>query len=106
MRTRIPIWKRLLATVGVCLLGLNLPAQQTLQMQQPVPPPPTKKPSDQGFRMRGTTEIVLVNVIARDKKGNLLRDLKQSDFTLYEDGQKQQIASFDFENVDEFTTPG
>jgi len=106
MRIRSPIWKRLLATVGVCLLGLNLPAQQTPQIQQPAPPPPPQKPSDQGFRMRVTTEIVLVNVIARDKKGNLLRDLKQNDFTLYEDGQKQQIASFDFENVDELQTAG
>jgi len=56
--------------------------------------------------MRVTTEIVLVNVIARDKKGNLIRDLKPSDFTLYEDGQKQQVASFDFENVDELQTAG
>ena len=90
------------------LLGSSLSAQQTPQVQQPAPPPPpqAQKPSDQGFRMRVTTEIVLVNVIARDKKGNLIRDLKPSDFTLYEDGQKQQIASFDFENVDELQTAG
>jgi len=56
--------------------------------------------------MRVTTEIVLVNVIARDKKGNLIRDLKQSDFTVYEDGQKQQVSSFDFENVDALQTAG
>ena len=56
--------------------------------------------------MRVTTEIVLVNVIARDKKGNLVRDLKQSDFTVYEDGQKQQVSSFDFENVDAVQTAG
>jgi VWFA-related protein len=40
-------------------------------------------------------------VVARDKKGNLVRDLKQQDFTVLEDGQKQQVASFDFENIDE-----
>ena len=56
--------------------------------------------------MRVTTEIVLVNVIARDKKGNLIRDLKQSDFSVYEDGQKQQVSSFDFENVDALQTAG
>jgi len=51
--------------------------------------------------IRATTELVLVNVVARDKKGNLVRDLKQQDFTVLEDGQKQQVASFDFENIDE-----
>ena len=52
-------------------------------------------------RIRVTTELVLVNVVARDKKGNLIKDLKKEDFTLYEDGKKQTISSFDFENVDE-----
>src|SRR5690349_20071579 len=51
--------------------------------------------------IRATTELVLVNVVARDKKGNVVRDLKQQDFTVLEDGQKQQLASFDFENIDE-----
>src|SRR6185369_11168734 len=51
--------------------------------------------------IRATTELVLVNVVARDRKGNLVRDLKQQDFTVLEDGQKQQLASFDFENIDE-----
>ena len=52
-------------------------------------------------RIRITTELVLVNVVAHDKKGNLIKDLKKEDFTLYEDGKKQAISSFDFENVDE-----
>src|SRR5215468_6191355 len=51
--------------------------------------------------MHATSELVLVNVVARDKKGNLVRDLKQQDFTVLEDGQKQQVGSFDFENIDE-----
>jgi len=41
--------------------------------------------------IRATTELVLVNVVARDKKGNLVRDLKREDFTVLEDGQKQQV---------------
>jgi VWFA-related protein len=74
--------------------------------QQPAPPPPPIKPSEPGFRVRVTTEITLVNVIARDKHGNLIKDLKREDFTVYEDGQKQQISSFDFENVDALLTAG
>lgn len=50
--------------------------------------------------IRATSELVIVNVVARDKKGNLVRDLKQQDFTVLEDGQKQQVSSFDFENIE------
>ncbi|OLD80282.1 MAG: hypothetical protein AUF67_12875 [Acidobacteria bacterium 13_1_20CM_58_21] len=57
-------------------------------------------------RIRVSSELVLVNVVAHDKKGNLVRDLKKGDFTLLEDGKKQEIATFDFENVDELATAG
>ena len=57
-------------------------------------------------RIQVTSELVLVNVVAHDKKGNLVRDLKKGDFTLFEDGKKQEISTFDFENVDELTTAG
>jgi VWFA-related protein len=57
-------------------------------------------------RIEVTTELVLVNVVARDKKGNLVKDLKKEDFTLLEDGKKQQISTFDFESVDEVATAG
>jgi len=57
-------------------------------------------------RIEVTSELVLVNVVARDKKGNLVRDLKKQDFTLFEDGKKQEISTFDFENVDELQTAG
>jgi VWFA-related protein len=45
-----------------------------------------------------------VNVIARDKKGNLVKDLKREDFTVFEDGKKQDVSTFDFENVDQLST--
>src|SRR6266436_3900787 len=57
-------------------------------------------------RIQVTTELVLVNVVAHDKKGNLVRDLKKGDFTLFEDGKKQEISTFDFENVDDLAAAG
>src|SRR6266702_4046168 len=57
-------------------------------------------------RISVTTELVLVNVVARDKKGNLIRDLKKEDFALLEDGKKKGISTFDFENVDELALAG
>src|ERR1700751_5806664 len=70
----------------------------------PVLPLVAQEPDKQAARpapIRVSTELVLVNVVARDKKGNPVRDLKQEDFTLYEDGKKQQISTFDFEDVDQ-----
>jgi VWFA-related protein len=83
-----------MAALLVWLTASNPLAQQPQKRSQP------------GYVVRVSTELVLVNVVARDKRGNLLRDLKKEDFTVYEDGQKQQLSSFDFENVDELATAG
>ena len=54
-----------------------------------------------GFVMKVNAELVLTNVVVRDAKtGELVHGLKQSDFTIYENGKKQQIATFDFQSVD------
>ena len=58
------------------------------------------------FTMKVNTDIVLVSVTARDKQGNLIRDLKQSDFTLQEDGKTQQLRSFDVEDAQTFAKRG
>jgi VWFA-related protein len=63
-------------------------------------------PQQPQYRMHVTSELVLVNVVARDRHGNLIRNLKREDFTLTEDGKKQDISTFDFENVDALATAG
>jgi VWFA-related protein len=55
---------------------------------------------DQNFGLKTTTEVVLVNVQVRDSKGNFVRDLKQDDFTITEDGKVQKILSMDIQNTD------
>src|SRR5881275_1337139 len=87
---------------ALVMTALLLQVAASLSAQQAPQPPAT---ANQG-RIRVTTELVLVNVVARDKKGNLIRDLKKEDFALLEDGKKQGISTFDFENVDEPLTAG
>jgi VWFA-related protein len=77
-----------------------------LQAAVPVLAQQTGQAGANESRIQVTTELVLVNVVARDKKGNLVRDLKKGDFTVFEDGKKQEISTFDFENVDELATAG
>jgi VWFA-related protein len=55
-----------------------------------------------GFTFRVTSELVLVSVTVRDKKGELVRGLKQSDFTVLEDGKVQRLQSFDIEDVESY----
>ena len=77
-----------------------------LQAAAPVIAQQNERAGTNQARIEVTSELVLVNVVAHDKKGNLVRDLKKGDFTLFEDGKKQEISTFDFENVDELATAG
>jgi VWFA-related protein len=54
-----------------------------------------------GFVLKTNSELVLTNVVVRDAKtGEFVRGLKQSDFTIYENGKQQQISTFDFQSVE------
>jgi VWFA-related protein len=73
------------------LLAMPLPAQQSQQSAN----------QDTGFVLKAESDLVLTNVVVRDAKtGEVVRGLKQSDFTLLENGKQQQITDFDFESVD------
>ena len=88
------------------ILPAILMAGLLLQGSVPAWPQNSNQAAQNNSRIRVTTELVLVNVIARDKKGNLVKDLKREDFTVFEDGKKQDISTFDFENVDQLATAG
>ena len=97
--------RRILAIASAVALMLKLPFA-SLAQQAPARQSPTLPAAQAPQAIRATTELVLVNVVARDKKGNLVRDLKREDFSVVEDGQKQQVSSFDFENIDELALAG
>jgi len=44
--------------------------------------------------IRKESRLVLVDTVVTDKKGNYVRDLKQSDFKVYEDNKEQAISTF------------
>ncbi len=87
---------------------LNTPVQQA-PAPQPGAPASTGTSiqqvggsTSQTFTMRVESQVVLTNVVVRDKKtGNVIRNLKASDFTILEDNKPQKISSFDFQTVDE-----
>src|SRR5262245_13264961 len=78
----------------IMALAFPLAAAQT-----PAQQPQNEKDKQGIYRLRVETELVLVNVVVRDKQGKPVTDLKQDDFTILEDGKAQKISSFDFENL-------
>jgi VWFA-related protein len=101
---------RKIAAIACASLLLQFGAPSFAQQSQPQPPQASTDTQGQSgppaTSIRVTSELVLANVVVRDKKGTLIRDLKEDDFTLFEDGKKQQISTFDFENVDQLETAG
>lgn len=52
-----------------------------------------------------TRQLVIVDVTAKDKSGAPIKGLKASDFTIAEDGKKQDIAVFEYQELEETTAP-
>ncbi len=89
-----------LAMLSLSALLSTLPGVHTLAFAQQQAPAATP-PSPQPYTLRVNTDIVLTNVVVRDKKtGAVVRDLKASDFTILENNKPQAIRSFDFQTVD------
>ncbi|WP_419805330.1 VWA domain-containing protein [Terriglobus sp.] len=72
-------------TAACAALALSL----TTHAQEPASGPETTP------TIKVDTRLVMVPVIVRDKKGQIVRDLKQTDFTLSENNKPQSIRYFD-----------
>jgi VWFA-related protein len=57
--------------------------------------------SAQQVKFSSTSQLVVVNVSAKDKAGHPIEGLHASDFTITEDGRPQQIKVFEFQRLDE-----
>jgi VWFA-related protein len=77
------------------VLALALLTAATAAAQQ-------SQPGNSTITFKVNSELVLTNVVARDKRtGQLVQGLTAKDFSISEDGKPQHIISFDYENVDQ-----
>ena len=81
MRTRVVVAATVLV---VALFSTSPSARQSIQRRS---------------TFRGGVELIYVNVVVRDKDGNVVRGLKAEDFVVTEDGKPQSVSSFDFEEI-------
>ncbi len=63
--------------------------------QQPKPSPSSGAQSKDEV-VRVTTNLVQVDLVATDKDGKQVSDLRPEDFEVFEDGRKQQITNFSY----------
>jgi VWFA-related protein len=54
--------------------------------------PPATAQQDEVVRV--SANEIMLDAVVRDKKGRIIKDLKPSDFEIYEDGVRQQVTSF------------
>ena len=66
----------------------------------PQNPPAQQKPESPEATtvIRTTTRLVVVNVVAKNSKGQPVADLKSEDFTVLENGRPQQVKVFNFQS--------
>jgi VWFA-related protein len=84
------------------LVGWSLPAspfaQQTNPQVKPTPTSksgePTTQTSEQDNVVRITTQLVQIDAVVTDRKGNHVDDLKEEEFELLVDGKKQPLTLF------------
>jgi VWFA-related protein len=75
------------------------------QQQTPVQQQPNAPLQKQTYKFETTTQLVVVNVSAKDKNGKPIENLKASDFTITEDGKPQQIKVFEYQRLEEEALP-
>ena len=75
--------------------------------QQPQPPPqqPNAPLQKGSYKFESTTQLVIVNVSAKDKDGKPVEGLKATDFTVTEDGKPQAVKVFEFQRLEETAAP-
>lgn len=104
---RIPATPLVLAA----LAGAALMVQTPEARQEPPPalrPPQAAPPSQTAvapdaqmppITFRAEVNYVEVDAVVRDANGNFVRDLRQEDFQVLEDGRPQQVSAFSFVNI-------
>ena len=90
------------AIIATLLSGLLLLSAQPPQPQQAAQTPPATKPV---VKFGATTQLVVVDVSVKDKSGNPIKGLKPADFNITEDGKKQDIKIFTYQELEEAAAP-
>jgi VWFA-related protein len=93
--------RAMIATLMSGLLVVSAQPPQTQEAAQTAPPAAPKGV----VKFGATTQLVVVDVTVKDKSGNPIKGLKPADFNITEDGKKQDIKIFTFQELEETVNP-
>src|ERR1035437_405983 len=99
------------ATVLTFLTALLLASAQNAPRQTPprqngaAQNQPAQNAPRGTFKFEATTQLVVVNISAKDKDGNPIKGLKPADFTVTEDGKAQTIKVFEYQELEDTAIP-
>ena len=95
MRTIRPHGRRkvlhVLLTAMLVMAPLATGSRPAAQQQQPADVPQ--------FTESTSINIVSVDVVVRDAKGEIVRGLTAKDFSVFEDGKRQVVENFSFQEI-------
>lgn len=104
---RILLQLRALATPAALAAVLLFPSAYRLVKAQPQPAAAPAKPAPAAAAaadaatpiFRTNSNLVIADITVKDKAGNIIPNLKQDDFTVYEDGKPQKISVFEYQEL-------
>ena len=80
----------------ICTLLTAIVAQQSTT---PTSPPPQRPTSDTAEVVRISTNLVQIDAVVTDRRGQHIADLGAEEFEVYEDGNRQQISNFSYISI-------
>jgi Ca-activated chloride channel family protein len=97
MKIKFLVAAMILLAVGALMFSFSPNSNAQIKNAAPTPTPspsasPPQTKNDEVIRV--STDLVTLTATVTDKNGRYRADLKQSDFTVYEDGTKQELAYF------------
>ena len=91
----------------LAIAAVLAPAGSAQNPQQPAaPPPPPQVSANQKGAIKAAVNLVEVDVAVTDRNGNLLKNLRQDQFSIAEDGKDQKISTFDYYDVEKLEKAG
>jgi VWFA-related protein len=90
----------------ILVAASNLSGQQ--QTGAPAQAPAPAAPQSQArsaVTFKSNLELVLVDVIVRDKSNNIVKGLTRNDFEILEDGKPQEVKTFTYQEITQKTAP-
>ena len=76
-----------------------------LLAQQPAPQQPAPPAPRGTVKFEASTQLVVEDIIVKDKSGQPITGLKASDFVVLEDGKPQTVAFVEFQTLEESSAP-